>query len=121
MSVNGSLVRRARRSACSIRSSSSTRFGSPVSGSRKAWECARPSRQLSTTPDAPATKAMTARAATARSGVSWRNAATRPATKMRAARDSAQAKVPLRCRFDRIVTRLVLHAPLWGRPQYFRR
>ena len=40
MSVNGSPERRERRSACSIRSSSSTRFGRPVSGSRRASEWA---------------------------------------------------------------------------------
>ena len=44
MSVNGSPDRRDRRNACSMRSSSSARFGSPVSGSRRASECAVSSR-----------------------------------------------------------------------------
>ena len=57
ISVNGSPDRRDRRNACSMRSSSSARFGSPVSGSRRASECAVSSLRLRKTPTAAATNA----------------------------------------------------------------
>ena len=59
MSVKGSPDLRERRNACSMRSSSRTRLGSPVSGSRTASEWALLTRKLRTTPTAAATKAQT--------------------------------------------------------------
>ena len=98
MSVNGSPERRERRNACSMRSSSSTRFGRPVSGSRSASECALSSRQLRNTPTAAAKNAQRTSAAATWSGVSRKIAVSRLAPSTSAARDSAHANVLLSCR-----------------------
>ena len=98
ISVNGSPERRERRNACSMRSSRSTRFGRPVSGSRSASEWALSSRQLRTTPAAAATNAQTTSAAATWSGVSRNSAVNRLAPSTSAARQSAHTNVLLSCR-----------------------
>ena len=105
MSVKCSPERRERRSACSIRSSRSTRFGKPVSGSRRAPDAARRSLQLRTTPQAAAVNARIASVTSTWLGVSRKASVSRLEASTSAARVDAHARVPLRCRLDLIVTR----------------
>ena len=115
MRVNGSPERRERRKACSMRSSRSTRFGSPVSGSRSASEWAFSRRQLRTTPAAAAMKANRTRAAATWSGVSRKTAVNRLAPSTRAARHSAHTNVLLSCRRLVLIVTRRRSAPVRGR------